>query len=208
MVKMIKYFLIILIPPIIILGNFNYLIFNSNYYQKLYSKIGVYETFGNKEVVNEATNNLLGYFRGKNKLDYNFYSEQAQLHLKDVRELITLANNFFVLTFIVALVSSVVLLAKSHRLFLKALFFSSTFTLLAILALSLGLLSFFDPFFLKFHQVLFDNQAWLFPAEDNLIKLFPPTFFVAFANRLAQNIIFTSLIILSVSTIFLKKAKR
>src|SRR3990167_1695878 len=203
MVKMIKYFLIILIPPIIILGNFNYLIFNSNYYQKLYSKIGVYETFGNKEVVNEATNNLLGYFRGKNKLDYNFYSEQAQLHLKDVKELISFINNFFILTVFIVLLSSAVLFAKSRRLFFEALFLSSAFTLAAVLALSLGLLSFFDLFFLKFHQVVFNNQYWLFTKDDNLVKLFPPAFFIAFANRLAQNIILTSFVILSVSVISL-----
>lgn len=205
--NILKYFLIILIPPVLILGNFRFLVFNFDFYQKLYKEAGVYNSFG-KTTINYETGNLFGFFGGKNELDDNFYSEQARLHLNDVRELIILANNFFALTFVVTLVSSAILFAKSPRLFAKALFFSAAFTLLAILALLLGLLRFFDFFFLRVHQIVFNNQYWIFPQEDNLMKLFPNAFFVAFANRLAQNIIFTSFVILAISAFFLKKAKR
>src|SRR3989338_5678863 len=97
--RIVKYLLIILIPLVIILGNFQFLIFNFEYYKNLYKKIGTYQSFNDSKVVDNATNNLLGYFRGKNELDHNFFSTQAVLHLADVKTIINFSTNFFYSTF-------------------------------------------------------------------------------------------------------------
>ncbi len=199
-----KYFLTIIIPLLIILGNFQYLVSNPDFYNSLYQKSGAYQTFSQKEV-ESITNNLFGYFRGKNQLDHNFFSNQAILHLTDVKKIINIAANLFYSTFIIAASIIVFLLfKKNQKKIFEAFLISSGFTFTAILLTSSGLLRSFDFFFNTFHEFLFKNNLWMFTPDDNLIKLFPQRFFIEFANQLALNIILTSLTLLLVSTIVLK----
>src|SRR3989344_3066099 len=204
-----KYFLIILIPLVIILGNFEYLVFNFGFYQKLYQKAGVYQTFSDREIVNYATDNLLGYFRGKNQLDHNFFSNQAKLHLNNVKNILKLTSGLFYLSLATVLAISVVLIfKKQYRKLARSFFISSVMTLVFVGLLAFGIFQVFDPIFTKFHQVAFNNNLWLFPADDNLIRLFPQQFFILFANSLASNIIFSSAFIALVSAILVKKVPK
>src|SRR3989344_5433681 len=196
MVKIIQYFLIILIPPIIILGNFNSLIFNLGFYQKIYREVGVYQDFSDVEKVDNATKNLFGFFKSKDKLDDQFYSQQAKLHLSDVKRSINLETNYFFLFAITFIICAAILMYKHQfKKLLQAVFISSISTFVTILFLSIGVLNFFDKFFEKFHKVIFNNNLWLFPAGDNLIRLFPQQFFISFADSLAKNILITSFLL-------------
>lgn len=189
-------FLIILIPLLIILGNFQYLIFNFNYYQNLYNKIGVYESFNSPNIVDDATINLFGYFRDKNELDHNFFSTQAILHLGDVKNLLKFESGFFYLSLTTVLViSSIFVIKKQYKRLASSFLISSIITIITVVLLSFGLFKAFDWIFTGFHRVLFDNQLWLFPPGDNLIKLFPAQFFASFANSLALNIVTSSAVI-------------
>ena len=212
--KIVKYFLIILIPLVIILGNFQYLIFNLKFYKNLYNQAGVYQSFPGG-VVDDATYNLLDYFRGKNKLDHNFFSNQAILHLKDVKEIINFTSSLFYLSAVAVLALSIILIArKQSKALTSALIVSSVITMIFIILLSIPLFSTFssngrpafgwDFLFTKFHQALFNNDLWLFSPDDNLIRLFPSEFFVLFANQLAMNILVTSGVII-ISSFLLKK---
>ena len=204
-----KYFLMILIPLVISLGNFQYLVFNVGFYQKLYQKTGVYQTFSDREIANYATDNLLGYFRGKNALDHNFFSTQAKLHLEDVRNILKLTSNLFYLSLATVLTISIILVFKKHyRNLATSFFISSIITLVFVGLLAFGIFQVFDPIFIKFHQIAFNNNLWLFPADDNLIRLFPQQLFILFANSLASNIIFSSAIIALVSAILIKKVPK
>lgn len=199
----------ILIPLVIILGNFQYLAFNFGFYQKLYQKVGVYQTFSDREIVNYATDNLFEYFRGKNKLDHNFFSTQAKLHLKDVKNILQVTSGLFYLSLATVLTISIVLVfKKQYKRLARSFFISSVITLVFVGLLAFGIFQVFDPIFIKFHQVAFNNNLWLFPADDNLIRLFPQQFFILFANSLASNIIFSSAIIALVSAILIKKVPK
>ncbi|MDO8487386.1 MAG: DUF1461 domain-containing protein [Candidatus Curtissbacteria bacterium] len=192
--------MIIILSIIIILGNFNFLIFNKNHYRSLYIKVGVYQNFQNQKIIDSATDNLFGYFRGQNKLDQNFFSMQAVSHLKDVKDLLQVSNGLFYFSFIAVICLGIFLVAKKRsKIVFKSLFISSIVTIIFVVMLGLGAATAFDSFFLKFHQLLFTNTLWLFPPDDNLIRLFPQQFFVEFANRLALNILITSIIIASVA---------
>lgn len=206
--NILKYFLIILIPPVLILGNFRYLVFNFDFYQMLYQKTGVYQSFDSQQVV-DATKNLFGYFKDQNQLDSGFYSEQAMLHLADVKATLRFTFGFFYLLFsAVAILSLVMIIKKFARVLIWSYFVSSALTVAGILLLALGVFNFFDAAFLKFHQGFFTNNLWQFPPNDNLIKLFPREFFVEFANRLAVNIALTSLAIAFASAVSLKRISR
>ena len=200
------YFLIILIPLLIILGNFHLLIFNFGFYQSLYQQTGVYQTFADQEIVNWATDNLLGYLRGKNNLDHIFFSKQAILHLTDVKNLLQFESGLFYISLITtAVISLIFIIKKQYKKLLSSFIFSSIVTIIAIGLLSLSLIWDFLSIFTRFHEVLFRNELWLFSADDNLIKLFPQQFFISFASSLAVNIIVTSAIITLISAILVKK---
>ena len=198
--KVLGYFLIIIFPLVIILGNFKLLITDFSFYQSLYNKTGVYRDFGDKKVVDGATNNLFGYFWGKNMLDANFYSSQAISHLKDVRDLLIFTNGLFYISLFVVISFFIFLLVKKQKkIILKSLLLGSIATIIFIIFLGLGLANAFDAVFLKFHQALFANTLWLFPSGDNLIRLFPQQFFVDFANKLAVNIFGSAFLIAALS---------
>jgi len=208
-VKIAQYLLIILIPPVLILGNFRYLIFNADFYQKIQQKIGVYRSFDNHEIVDLATENLFGFFKGNNQLDFEFYSRQAQLHLFDVKQILYFTFGFFyILLVAVTTIILVMSVRRSKKNLASAFLISAIVTFLTILVLALGILRSFDAFFLKFHQVAFTNDFWQFGPDDNLIKLFPIEFFVEFANRLAVNIALTSVVVTLVSVAVLKRLSR
>lgn len=204
--RIVKYFLIVILPIVIILGNFLYLIFNFDFYQSLYKEVGVYRSFATLEAVDEATGNLLGYYRGKNELDHNFFSNQAILHLNDVRKSLVFTSNLFYLSFALVLVVIAILIkAKQFRLLIQAAQVASLATIIFMILALLGLFSAFDSLFGQFHQLLFVNNLWLFPKDDNLVKLFPREFFVEFANKLAQNIVVVSVLIALVSFVTSKR---
>lgn len=202
--KTLGYLLIILIPPLIVLANFKALVTSKSYYQSLYIKVGVYQNF-DSQITSYATDNLFGYFRGQNKLDQNFFSMQAVSHLKDVRDLLIFSNGLFSLSLTaVTIITTFLISKKQFDIILKSLFISSIATIIFVVALGLGFSTAFDSFFLKFHQILFTNSLWLFPADDNLIRLFPEQFFLEFTNRLALNIFISSTIIAVVSFLLMK----
>ncbi len=208
MEKIIGYLLVIFIPVLIVLLNFNLLVVNKSFYKSLYQKAGTYQNFKDQKVVDNATDNLFGYFRGKNKLDQNFFSNQAILHLSDVKSQVR--NSFFLFYFSalpVLILSMFLVLKKQIKTLANSFLISSSLTIIFVMAASIGLLNAFDNLFIKFHQALFTNNLWLFPPDDNLIKLFPEQFFVEFANQLAVNILLSSSIIAATSFVLKKLAR-
>lgn len=191
-----KLFFIIIFPIVLILGNFELLAKNENFYHYLYEKSGTYKNFEREKIVETQTKNLIGYFNGKNQLDVNFYSEQATFHLKDVKKLFHFSRGLFILTAVTCLIIGIYLVFKKrYQDLFNALLIGSLLTLSSIVLLGLGILNAFDWFFIKLHLLLFSNNLWLFEESDNLIKLFPQQFFINFANQLAINIFVTSALI-------------
>ena len=130
-------------------------------------------------------------------LDYNFYSNQAVLHLKDVKKLLS-ATQVAALCSIISLtaLTAYLILKKQGKTAFKSYLTGSIITLaLTIISLIFIVLDFSNIFF-GFHLMFFTNNYWLFEENDNLIKMFPQRFFISFANYLAANIIVTALLIL------------
>lgn len=203
--KLLTLFISIFLFMSILLSNLLYLTFNQNFYKGVFKKEKIYENFQSENQVNSAAYNLLSYFRGKNKLDFNFYSEQAELHLKDVKNLLEIARILNIIVSISLLAIVIYLLFKNRKEQIRRslVFASILLTSLILLSFILSLLS-FDWSFIYFHQLLFTNNLWLFPPQDNLIKLFPETFFVAFARQLLINILICIFLLL-IAAYFLPK---
>lgn len=203
--KITQVLLILFLPIVIILSNLLFLTYNNNFYKTIYKKENIYQNFKSTLQVDIATKELVGYFRGQNNLEDNIYSIQAKSHLKDVKSLINTAsvvNSFSI--FIVGIAALLFLMRKKYKLLKKSIIIGSSITISIVLLGAISMLINFDFIFIKFHVLLFKNNLWLFPEEDNLIKLFPISFFTEFAKQLTINI-FASVFILLCPVYFLRK---
>lgn len=203
--KYLAILIIVLIPMAIIFANISLLATNYNFYLKIYKEQNIYDDFSDTSILNRATSNLAGYFRGNNMLDVKYYSEQAIMHMKDVKDLLNIAQtitygSFFLLMLLVAYLIYKKQIDKLTKAFILGTV--STIILTTVIAVSLAMN--FQKMFIYFHLALFRNNYWLFDESDNLIKMFPQKFFVSFAYNLVTNIIVTCLVLLLVALIFKK----
>ncbi len=205
MMKIIQGLLVLFLPIAIILSNLLILTNNSNFYETIYKKENIYQNFQSTTQVNNATKELIGYLRGQNTLEDNIYSLQAKVHLKDVKSLLKSAFAVNILAlFVVAITASILLKNKKFRLLKRSIIIGSLTTIAIVIIVAVSLIVNFDFLFIKFHKLLFNNNLWLFPEEDNLIKLFPISFFTEFTKQLIINI-FATVFILLCLVYFLRK---
>jgi len=170
----IKYFLIFLIPFLIILLNFQFIIFNNN---------------SNTEI-NE---NILNYFQNKEELKFDF-TEEESIHLKDVKSLIFKLN----IILIILTILTILILILNKEPISKQLIISGSITIAITLILSIIN---YQILFTTFHKLLFTNNYWLLPRETLLIQTYPSEFFINISKRLALNIILTSIILVIIGII-------
>ncbi len=77
----------------------------------------------------------------------------------------------------------------------------SLITVAAILILGIFSALDFDLVFINFHKIFFRNDLWQLPEGSNLLKLFPPEFFQAFANRIAYQTIIAAILIFLITSL-------
>lgn len=165
---------ILLLSPILILST------QAWFYETLYkvSLSQMQEPF-TQEQRNEATEILIGYLAfERDDLEYTvqgkaFYSEQAIFHLGEVRDIFRTMTK--VIMALVVVLTAGLLWKKdflSFRLQLR-------YVLGSLLVLGVGAV-FFEKAFIIMHKIFFNNDLWLFPADDNLIILLPEKFFFLF----------------------------
>ncbi len=77
----------------------------------------------------------------------------------------------------------------------QALLSGSILTIVLLGAIGLGAALGFDWFFVKFHQVFFEGNSWLFLETDTLIQLFPEPFWFAAAILLAGGTVLEALLL-------------
>lgn len=201
----IDYFLIILLPIVIIMGNFLILTESQSYQRHLLETSGVYGSLG-QVTTDTSYENIFNYIKRGQEIDENMFSRQAIRHMADVKHLLDFTKSFFfIVTFVALVAAAFLVVTRKFKILAKSIFMSSVATFSFVTALALGLLTSFDFFFDKFHRIVFTDELWLFGQDDFLIKLFPEQFFSSFANQLAINILLTSAILASVTYKLRKK---
>ena len=169
---------------IILLSSLFSQIYNLNYYDKKYEQYNVYDKFTKDQALN-ATQNILGYFQSKNKLDNDFYNENEQLHLYDVKILIQKTQSVYYISLAMfwLILILVYLLNKKEliQFFSHLLFYSGLFTIAILIFVSLlYFITGFDFLFQKFHELFFIGNYSFDPNVSNLKALFPDKFFFDF----------------------------
>jgi len=191
-----KWFLAVIIPIFLVLLNYRLLVFNDSYYFDEFKELGVYDKFSKKDV-EENTFELIGYFKGKNALESEFFNEKEKLHLKDVKNLIKKTNIIFWIS--ATLLGLLVFLNRNSLS--KPFFYGGILMIVVIFIFSMINFNFL---FLKFHELSFNNTLWILDEDDNLINLFPEKFFQDFVEKIFLNSFIIS-ILLIISSFFLRK---
>jgi integral membrane protein (TIGR01906 family) len=197
--KILGYTLIILlildIPFILYLFNFNSFVFNRNFYKKEFEKYDLYTELKNYDI-EKVNKDVLDYFKNKDILIKNdFFNEREKEHLKDVKDLIQLILFIFYFSIILFFVLSI-LLILSNKNNIKSIIknagiiflFSGFLTFLDAFIFWLMLKLNFDLAFELMHKIFFRIGTYVFdPSFENIVVLYPPQFFYDITINIVVN---------------------
>ena len=104
------------------------------------------------------------------------YSNKGKIHFEEVRYIIQNVIKIFIVCFIVCFIGIITNIKNKNIEFLKI---TSKVLIIIPLILSLPLIFNFDKSFTIFHEILFDNDYWIFdPNLDTVINILPKEFFL------------------------------
>jgi integral membrane protein (TIGR01906 family) len=166
---------VILFFFVIILSSATYVVFDNKAYFREQENSGVYGSI-NKSEAQDITSELIDYFRYKDKLDTDFFNENEQQHLQDVKDLIGKINIVYyisIMLFVLFFFIYYQITKDFSRSVTSILIFGSMFSIIIFIIIYFTDFSFlFD----KFHILFFEGN-YTFPPNSNIIKLFPAEFF-------------------------------
>ena len=144
-------------------------------YQQLESKTGLSE-----EVIRENYDTLIDYnlvMKGVKKLEFPDFpmSEHGETHFREVKRI------FFMVQYLLVILGVMFLFGLSRKLRRRdygSLKLISVFTVVIPLALGALAAVSWNRFFIKFHEIFFRNDYWIFdPVTDPVIRILPDAFF-------------------------------
>lgn len=190
---------IILIPYLMIIGNFRLLLYDKHYYQREFEKNNIYD---NVPDADNILNNILNFFKGKEDLKEPFIDKEIT-HMIDVKNLISFFNLFLYLFIFFFAVIFYFLTNRFKINFRQLMSILAAGALLTILV-SLFFYFFaenFDFLFDRFHNLFFEQGSWIFSENDVLIEMFPFAFFYNTTYKIMLNSITSSLMIIIMAII-------
>lgn len=207
--KKLLYAFVLLITVLIILVSLKLVAFNTVFYKNEFSRLGIYERFGN-ETVDENAQTVLDYLKNNGELVTGFFNEKEIAHLSDVRLLVSKAQiALYLLAFTVILFIVYMFMKKEHGLLGRIIVYSGLLSLLVILLFLLVVSLNFEGVFTTFHLLNFDNDLWLLnPETDNLIALFPERFFYDASIMVIYIAVFISLASIAFGLILLRHSRK
>ena len=197
---------VILIPFVILLFSFTIVLKDVNFYKKELASNKVAEnlnlTEADKGTLENEIADIISYLTGKkDALDSSFFGEQEKIHMQDVKRLV---NIFIKITYV--LIAIVILLLIFGKERARTLRIAGITSLIVYITAGLIFLN-FDYFFVKFHQLVFTNDLWLFPADSPIVKIFPQQFFVDFFEQVLIYS-FVAAALITILGFILKKFKK
>ncbi|HCR81854.1 MAG TPA: TIGR01906 family membrane protein [Lachnospiraceae bacterium] len=193
-----------------------------SFYEKEYKKYNVLPELDMKmEDVMYVTHEMMDYLRGDRKdlevittvegRKQDFFNEQDKLHMKDVQGLF-IGGLHLRLGGVVVLIFCLLLLMFTRGDW-KYIIPGAFQITLGVTGAAVAVLGFllsrdFTAAFIRFHEIFFTNDLWLFdPAEDYMIRMLPEGLFSDFAVRIGI-ILSAGLVILLICSIIWKRKTR
>ena len=154
---------------------------------------------GDRENLSDITATING------QENVNFFNSKEVAHMMDVKALFTAAITLrLILLVFSAILLIIMAILKQHasRIISLMMMICSVVFMLTTAVLVFIISSDFDKYFIKFHEIFFDNDLWILnPETDKLIRLVPTGFFIDTAMYIA--IIFAILLIITISISYL-----
>lgn len=103
-----------------------------------------------------------------------FFTDRELAHLKDCRNLITGIFELRTIALVVLLISIAVLFLRKAAVkkVARSCFLTTSVSAIAVIIIGIIAATNFDPLFIKFHEIFFDNDLWILnPREDNLLNI-------------------------------------
>lgn len=130
-----------------------------------------------------STPNVTTVIRGQAS---NLFNERELLHLEDVRKLFALSYLIRNVALAAIIATAVIAYRFGITPVATAYTYTASYVLTSIAILSGLAVIDFNKYFTLFHLLSFSNDLWLLdPATDNLIVMFPESFFAGAALRIA-----------------------
>ena len=180
-----RIFLIVLFPLFIISISALSIAFDPLLYDKEFSRLGVYGTFG-KSLATEANEKVVEYLSGKSpSVDTSFFTEREKTHLADVKAIFSLLV-LIALLFAVVFLLTILSVKGKAGMAARVLWVGSLLLAGTIGFMWLAFAMDFDGSFSALHVTLFRQGTYLFdPAAENIVNLYPEELFESFAQKVA-----------------------
>ena len=179
----IKVILMVIIPLSIVLGIGHYLLYDEDYYHKVFTKVGTYERVPDADNMVES---MLLFFKGEedDPGPANFTSDET-MHLYDTKNLIgSVTMVWYIIVFVkIVLFGFLIFTSKKAIQDVIHIAFGSG-TLMLTWPLLLSEID-FNYLFTAFHNLFFPSGGWMFSESSLLIQLFPMEFFLDSAAKMA-----------------------
>jgi integral membrane protein (TIGR01906 family) len=214
-----KWIFVICLPVLLIASGIAWG-FNSLWIYKYgFTKYNVSQASGlSPAELDKAARGMIAYFNSKDEYvhitlikdgaPFELFTEEEQIHLKDVKQLVWLDYKIFFITLALVLAYSLVSLfwrqGRYRKQLARSILWGSGITISILALMGIGALFDFDQLFLQFHYLAFTNQYW--SAQGYMILLFgglwydAALFFIGFVAACA-------LVLGSLSVLYLKRKR-
>lgn len=125
------------------------------------------------------------------------YIKREVDHLVDVKNVMIMLNNYYLITVAVAAGLISLSLIKKESNWKNAVRSGAMFTLVLLVSIGLFAATSFWTFFEKFHAIFFSGDSWLFYTTDAIIRLFPLRLWQDAVLYLVSAVIITSGLLLA-----------
>lgn len=133
------------------------------------------------------------------------YSKQGKIHFEEVRDIFQIFKLIFYVTGILSIISTIINIKNKNIKFLDT---TSKINILLPVITAIPLIINFNYFFVKFHEIAFSNDYWIFnPIIDPVIKMLPEEIFFNIGIFILSIILIVSIILQIVYRILHKAYK-
>ena len=124
-------------------------------------------------------NYLIDYMLKEDGYDFELptlpSSTEGVIHFQEVKELVVLAKNLSLFFGMLAIILTIIHIRRKQFSFIRL---TSLITIVIPIILGIPLIINFDFFFVKMHEIFFNNDYWIFNSStDPVIKMLPEEFF-------------------------------
>ena len=120
-------------------------------------------------------------------------SREGKIHFEEVKEIFLNVNKLLILSFIITLIGVIYNLRNKKIEFLNI---TSKLVIILPIFVLIPMLINFDKTFVIFHEIMFDNDYWIFdPLKDPVINILPQEFFYHAGLMIVVLVILSSILL-------------